>query len=47
MIKIKIESQENRDETRYSAGTVAYILGETSSAVGTYFSNRGISVKGG
>lgn len=47
MIKITKKVDEKKDEKRYDVGTVAHILGETGSAVSTYFNNRKRTTKGG
>lgn len=47
MIKITKKAEEKKDEKRYDVGTVAHILGETDSAVSTYFSNRKRTTRGG
>ena len=47
MIKITRKVEEKKDEKRYDVGTLAHILGETDRAVGTYFSNRKRTTRGG
>ena len=44
---IKIVEKQKTPEKRYSVATVAKAIGRSESAIGTYFSNRGISVKNG
>ena len=47
MIQIKYVGKTKKPEKKYKIATVAFAIGCSESAIGTYFSNRGISVKGG